>query len=186
MTKTIYLQAAIAAMVPAIVALDQECLGGFWSASAYLAEIERDHSQMLVISNQAEILGFVCAWSVLEEAHLIMLVVAPSDRRRGLGKAMVWAILAWARAHGSEWVTLEVRKSNLQAIRLYQFFGFGILGERRNYYQNPPEDALILWRKEIQTLGFYQALVSWHSHIHGHLRAHQLELVAGVEWLQGF
>lgn len=163
-------------MIPEIVALDQICLGGFWSAAAYLAEIEREQGQMLILSSQTRILGYVCAWSVLEEAHLIMLVVAPNDRRRGLGKALVWAILNWAKNHGSEWVTLEVRESNLGAIKLYQFFGFNILGERRNYYQNPPENALILWRSGIQTSNFTEELASWYSQICSSLASHQIQL----------
>jgi ribosomal-protein-alanine N-acetyltransferase len=78
------------------------------------------------------------------EWELENIAVLPEFRRRGLGRELLSALLKHARLQGAERILLEVRESNLAAIRLYQAAGFQQRGRRREYYLNPAEDALIL------------------------------------------
>jgi ribosomal-protein-alanine N-acetyltransferase len=78
------------------------------------------------------------------EWELENIAVLPEFRRRGLGRLLLSALLKHARLQGAERIFLEVRESNLEAIRLYEAAGFQQLGLRREYYLNPIEDALTL------------------------------------------
>jgi ribosomal-protein-alanine N-acetyltransferase len=78
------------------------------------------------------------------EWELENIAVLPEYRRRGLARRLLSALLKQARLQGAERIFLEVRESNLAAIRLYEAAGFQQLGRRREYYLNPTEDALTL------------------------------------------
>jgi [ribosomal protein S18]-alanine N-acetyltransferase len=88
-------------------------------------------------------IGFLVAQCGSPEWELENIAVLPAFRRRGVGVALLSALLAEARARRAERVLLEVRVSNRSAIRLYTQGGFQLLARRRDYYQNPAEDAFI-------------------------------------------
>jgi ribosomal-protein-alanine acetyltransferase len=92
----------------------------------------------------AQIVGFVIARCADDEWEIENVVVAPEQRRRGLGSAMVRELVQEARRSGAGAVLLEVRESNAAARRLYEKIGFNEIGRRPDYYRNPPEDALQL------------------------------------------
>ncbi|GAB4136481.1 MAG: hypothetical protein Fur0046_10030 [Cyanobacteria bacterium J069] len=98
---------------------------------------------------------------ILEEAHVTILAVQPQMRGRGLGQLLLTALMQAAWQREMSWATLEVRASNQQAIALYRKFGFAEVGLRPRYYQNPTEDALILWRKGLQNQEFGETLRMW-------------------------
>jgi ribosomal-protein-alanine N-acetyltransferase len=87
-------------------------------------------------------LGFLLAWSVADELHLLELATHPAGRRRGFARTLLSALLAYAREQQKRLVLLEVRRSNLAAITLYERFGFETTGVRRGYYSDTAEDAL--------------------------------------------
>jgi ribosomal-protein-alanine N-acetyltransferase len=91
--------------------------------------------------------GFCAFWRVAEQLHINNLAVLPELRGQGLGTQLLDAIVAEAEHLGAEMLTLEVRRSNEPARRLYERSGFHQEGVRKNYYSNPIEDALILSRK---------------------------------------
>jgi ribosomal-protein-alanine N-acetyltransferase len=107
------------------------------------------------------LIGLACLWAILGEGHITMLGIHPNYQGRGLGKTLLYSLLKLAHQRQLEWATLEVRASNLVAISLYQKFGFKAAGRRRGYYQEPEEDALILWRSGLQQPEFEQDLVKW-------------------------
>ncbi|MGG6295220.1 ribosomal protein S18-alanine N-acetyltransferase [Leptolyngbya sp. AN02str] len=102
-----------------------------------------------------------CLWMILEEAHITILMVDPVYRGQGLGQAMLWSLLGAGQQQGMSWATLEVRPSNTAAIALYQKFGFQSVGTRKRYYQNPEEDALILWNNSLKRPDFDTTLAQW-------------------------
>jgi [ribosomal protein S18]-alanine N-acetyltransferase len=91
-------------------------------------------------------LGFLVAWHVVDELHVLNVATSPQVRRRGIGAVLVEAALAFAREHGVRLVLLEVRRSNEPAIRLYEKFGFVVSGVRERYYADNDEDALEMQR----------------------------------------
>ncbi len=149
-----------------IQAIDQAGLGNFWSLSAYEREMASPHSVLLgAIADGKLLLGFGCLWRVAEEAHITLLVVHPHYQGQGLGKYLLWGLLQEAVHRRAEWAVLEVRESNYSALQLYRYFGFETIGQRKNYYQDTGESALVLWRKGLLEAEFISQLATWQREI---------------------
>ncbi|MDO8679997.1 MAG: ribosomal protein S18-alanine N-acetyltransferase [Acidobacteriota bacterium] len=88
--------------------------------------------------------GFCAFWRVAEQIHINNLAIRPELRGQRLGSRLLQAVIAEATRLGASHATLEVRRSNLAAIRLYEQAGFSQAGVRPNYYTKPIEDALVL------------------------------------------
>jgi ribosomal-protein-alanine N-acetyltransferase len=88
--------------------------------------------------------GFIVARQVASDLEILNFAVAPETRRRGVGEALLNAALAWGATFAAEKTFLEVRVSNLAAIRFYERHGFEVTGRRPHYYTAPIEDALVL------------------------------------------
>lgn len=86
--------------------------------------------------------AFLLAWSVADELHLLDMGTHPAARRKGHARALLDELLRVARAERKRLILLEVRRSNLPAIALYESVGFGTMNVRRGYYSDTGEDAL--------------------------------------------
>ena len=151
-----------------MVALDRSSLGGIWTLSGYERELNSPNSELLILSlpsNQETIIGLACFWAILEEAHITLLAIYPDYQRQGLGKLLLYKLLEKAVQRQLERATLEVAVSNQSAIALYEHFGFRIAGERKNYYSQTGESALIFWRNDLQTVAFREQLSKWRQEI---------------------
>jgi ribosomal-protein-alanine N-acetyltransferase len=98
------------------------------------------------------IVGYCSVWLIFEELHINTLAIHPDWRRAGLASGLIRHVLADAVRQGAEKATLEVRRSNEAARRLYERFGFETTAVRTSYYRDPVEDALILWRHRLAEL----------------------------------
>jgi [ribosomal protein S18]-alanine N-acetyltransferase len=169
--KVLELKTLEADQLEAVVELDRRSLGGMWTIEGYRREMDSPNSDLFILQQISQsvipqpILGVGCVWAILDEAHITTLAIDPTMQRQGWGSVMLHALLGAARRRELEWATLEVRVSNLGAIALYQRFGFEAVGERKKYYQNPEENALILWRKGLQRSEFGQRLADWEQEI---------------------
>lgn len=101
----------------------------------------------LVALDGETVAGYVGSQTVLDETDMMNVAVHPDFRRKGVARGLILALIGELKQRGSHCLTLEVRASNAPARTLYESLGFAHVGTRRNYYQNPKEDALIL-RKE--------------------------------------
>ena len=117
-----------------------------WSRDMYLSDLaNKDISHMFVArEDMGRVIGFCAFWHVLDELHINNLAVAPASRRGGVASALLAKVLGDGAARGAKRVTLEVRRSNEAAQRLYERFGFTVAGVRMGYYSQPVEDALVL------------------------------------------
>ena len=100
-----------------------------------------------VAEQDGGVVGFVCFRVVGEDAELLNLAVLPPFRRQGIGVLLVQQMLREVAEKGAKRIFLEVRDSNLPALRLYEHLGFETVGRRPGYYTNPPADALVLQRR---------------------------------------
>lgn len=131
--------------LPAILRLEQICFDDPWPPPLLVEELERDaRRRPLVVVDRGEVAGFLMAWIVADEYHVVNLAVDPARRRRGLAARLLAAGLDEAVAGGCRLATLEVRVSNAGAIAFYEGAGFAAVGRRRAYYADNGEDALIL------------------------------------------
>jgi ribosomal-protein-alanine N-acetyltransferase len=174
--RPLRLQLATTAQLQAIYHLDQECLGGMWSLNTYLQELENPNSRVICLVHDTAVLGFGCLWTILEESHITLLAVAPTHQRQGFGRLLVWGLLEAARANQSEWATLEVRRSNISALKVYEYFGFRTIGTRKAYYPDG-EDALILWCKGLHQPEFSPQLAQWRQKLQDQLAITGWEII---------
>ncbi|MFN3927896.1 MAG: ribosomal protein S18-alanine N-acetyltransferase [Pseudanabaenaceae cyanobacterium] len=158
------------ALLPQIKAIDRAGLGDFWSLASYEQELTNPNSYLIGAITAAKLLGFGCLWRIVEEAHITVLVVHPDYQGQGIGKLLVWGLLAQAHYTGAEWAVLEVEEFNQTAIKLYEYFDFTEVGRRQNYYQHTGASALVMWRKGLQSDLFPGRLQEWWGAITEKLR----------------
>jgi ribosomal-protein-alanine N-acetyltransferase len=116
-----------------------------WSRGAFRYELTQNRvARSLVVRLGRELAGYLCLWEIGHEIHITNLAVRPALRRRGVARALLGHVLAGARRDGIELVFLEVRPTNLQAVSLYESFGFRVIGRRKGYYFDTGEDALVM------------------------------------------
>jgi ribosomal-protein-alanine N-acetyltransferase len=132
-----------------ILDVDAACFSRPWSAISFRSLIAADHVVFLVAEireggGAADVVGHGTLMRMADEAELATLAVAPEQRGRGIGGELLDRLLRAALDMGVRSVFLEVRASNEGAIALYRVRGFRHVGVRRQYYDRPPEDALVL------------------------------------------
>ena len=128
-----------------IAALEAATFSLPWDEASIRAELENPLALWLVAEGErGTVLGYVGSQSCFEDADILNVAVVPAARRRGIAAALMTELEARLAPKGVERITLEVRASNLPAIRLYEGLGYGQVGLRKNYYEKPREDALIL------------------------------------------
>lgn len=134
-----------AAHIPALAAVERACFAVPWTQAGLRAELASSTAVFRVaVDGAGAVLGYGGMQFVCGEGYLDNVAVAPQHRGKGVGTAVVAALLGYARAHGGAFVTLEVRPSNAPALALYRGLGFVQAGRRRNFYSRPTEDALLL------------------------------------------
>ncbi len=116
-----------------------------WSADSLL-EAASGGMKVWVAELSREVSGFLAGRRAADEFEILNLAVLRANRRRGIASRLLDAALRWSRGAGSKRVLLEVRATNEAAILFYVRFGFTACGRRSQYYQNPPEDALLFAR----------------------------------------
>ena len=134
--------------VSAIAELEKLCFSDPWSETSIASEVDNRLSYWLVAEVDGIVAGYVGSQTVLDAADMMNLAVSPDYRRRGIGQALVNALVEHLQQNKVIALLLEVRVSNAPAIALYESLGFEQVGRRPKYYHNPREDALIM-RKEL-------------------------------------
>jgi ribosomal-protein-alanine N-acetyltransferase len=129
-----------------VLAIEQASFNNPTTREWYEGELKRSDVCFIFVQRTSthRVAGFCAFWKVADEIHINNLAVLPELRGKGLGSELLTAILSEARRMGAPRATLEVRRSNEAALRLYAKAGFRQAGVRRDYYTQPVEDALLL------------------------------------------
>jgi ribosomal-protein-alanine N-acetyltransferase len=135
-----------------VLSIEEAAFTNPWTRAMYLAELENHGISYCYLARDSEhrAVGFCSFWRVLDELHINNLAVLPDLRRSGVGSMLLAFVLNKGVELGARRATLEVRRSNDAARVLYERFGFSIAGVRTAYYSKPVEDALVLWRDDLQ------------------------------------
>ena len=137
-----------ASHLDALAQIEQECFSLPWSRAMLEEELYNDCAAFLVAEDEkGTVLGYAGLQVVLDEGYIANVVVRSGYRRRHIAQQLLDVYLRFAQAHRLAFLTLEVRPSNTAAVALYRKYGFIEEGRRRNYYQRPREDALIMTRR---------------------------------------
>lgn len=138
---------ACEADLDALEELENQCFSLPWTRGQLRAELPDERHEFLVAVDAAgNVLGYIGMMTVLDEGYISNVAVSPAYRRGGIGRALVREMLGRAAARELAFVTLEVRAHNESAIALYAGEGFERVGLRRDYYERPREDALLMTR----------------------------------------
>ena len=131
--------------LPQLTALERICFPADpWSESVYQAALDNPAVAILLAQGEdGTLLGYAVLSTVLDEGNLDNIAVAPEARRQGIADALLSALTAFGREHLA-CLMLEVRASNAPAIALYEKHGFAAVGRRKNYYDAPREDAILM------------------------------------------
>lgn len=135
---------ALAADIPAVAALERAEFPDGADEEMLTRLLNTDGGVILVAEEGETLLGYVWVRFVLDEGDIGNVAVAPDVRRRGIGAALLKALFAESERRGAVVLQLEVRESNLAARRLYEKNGFETVGKRKNYYEKPAEDAILM------------------------------------------
>lgn len=118
-----------------------------WSRSMFASELAKPSSLSLAaIADSGDLVGYLVLSRYVDAWHVMNVAVDPAWRRQGIAAALLERLLADTSGDAERGHTLEVRVSNLAAVRLYERFGFRSSGIRRGYYTDNREDALVMWR----------------------------------------
>lgn len=133
--------------VPEIAEIEREVFGDPWSPDSFLAEVERNPEigwPVVVRDESGPVLAYAVVWFIVDEIHIGNIAVRAKGQGRGVGRALLAAVLEEGARRGMTYATLEVRPSNARALALYESFGFRRVALRKQYYRNNREDALVL------------------------------------------
>ena len=122
-----------------------------WPVNAFRHELTQNKNARYIVAREGDrIVGYAGLWLMVDEAHITTFAVHPDLRRRRIGERLLVRIFEMAQALDAEWLTLEVRASNLAAQKLYEKYGFRPAGIRRRYYSDNNEDAIIMWTERLR------------------------------------
>jgi ribosomal-protein-alanine N-acetyltransferase len=130
--------------LPSVVAIERLSFSTPWSETSFLDEIYKHHSTAKVSVAGERVVGYICANQIADEGHILNLAVHPDFRRKGIANTLVKNIIEELKENACRFLYLEVRASNNAARKLYEGFGFSVVGARKAYYTEPKEDAVIM------------------------------------------
>jgi ribosomal-protein-alanine N-acetyltransferase len=116
-----------------------------WSAQSFLDSLKNPNTIYLIAKEGGEIVGYIGIWISFGEGEITNVAVSPDWRGKGIGSALLSEARKVSLAEGVEALVLEVRVSTHAAVRLYEKHGFRSVGIRPDFYDEPREDAIIMW-----------------------------------------
>ncbi|MDY3691086.1 MAG: ribosomal protein S18-alanine N-acetyltransferase [Dysosmobacter sp.] len=131
-----------------IAELERICFSTPWSRNMLAEELDNACSAFLVAEDDAgKVVGYAGLQVILDEGYITNVAVRPECRRNGIAGKLLQVFLDFGQANHLAFLTLEVRASNYDAIALYGSRGFRSVGRRKNYYEHPREDAIIMTKE---------------------------------------
>ena len=133
-------------ILPQIQKIEQQSFSVPWTETMLRLQLEPDSHIFLTAESEGDVIGYIGMMFVLDEGYISNVAVHPLWRRRGVADALLSALEERARKKMLSFLTLEVRESNAPAIALYAKHSFRAVGRRKNYYEKPAEDAILMTR----------------------------------------
>ena len=124
--------------------LERLCFSLPWTREQLMGQLPDADHEFLLAEYDGAVTGYIGMMCVLDEGYISNVAVSPDYRRRGIGRLLVSEMLSRAEKKKLSFATLEVREHNESAIALYASAGFCPVGRRKNYYERPREDALLM------------------------------------------
>jgi ribosomal-protein-alanine N-acetyltransferase len=136
--------------VSEVCLIEQEIFSDPWSKEDFMSAICAPNNGYLVVVVDDKIVGYCGYWGIAGEGYIYNVAVKKEYRQQQIGYFMLQKMINDSKEEGIGSFTLEVRSSNIAAIRLYEALGFVAAGTRKDFYSKPKEDAVIMWLNTIQ------------------------------------
>lgn len=130
--------------ISAVAYLEEECFSVPWSENALKEELENEQAFFLVCLKDDEVAGYIGIIDICGECNITNVAVSEKFRNQGVASALIKKAIDDAVGRNSDFITLEVRKTNTPALNLYLKHGFKKVGERKNFYSHPTENAVLM------------------------------------------
>jgi [ribosomal protein S18]-alanine N-acetyltransferase len=127
-----------------VLAIERASFAGPWSRDMFLEEMDNRNARLMVFRLEGKIIGYICFWMIMDEAHLLNIAVHPEHRGCGHGRAIMAYLESVCVQEGLNRLLLEVGRRNDPARRLYKKLGFSSIGFRKQYYAAIKDDALVM------------------------------------------
>lgn len=146
--KSVRIVPMTSAHLDEVADLERVCFSTPWSRNMLAEELDNACSAFLVaLDDDDSVVGYAGLLVIADEGYITNVAVRPESRRDGVAGQLLDVFLKFAEANQLAFLTLEVRESNYAAIALYGSRGFRAVGRRKNYYEHPKEDAIIMTRE---------------------------------------
>ena len=133
-----------------VCVIEEETFSEPWSREDFLSSMKEPNNEYLIAKMEDTLVGYCGYWGIAGEGYIYNVAVRKEYRQQNIGYQLLNALIERACMKGIASLTLEVRISNIGAIRLYEKLGFVHAGVRKDFYTKPKEDAIIMWWKRIQ------------------------------------
>lgn len=130
--------------IPSVITIEKMSFSLPWSEISFTKELYKPRSIPKVAVLNDIVVGYMCIDYVMDEGHILNLAVHPDYRKMGIAASLVEEAIEELKLKACRFIYLEVRASNYAAKKLYKSFGFSVVGNRKNYYVAPVEDAVIM------------------------------------------
>ena len=130
--------------IPKVAEIDKNALPENWSEKNYNESLENPNYHIWVAKLDDKIVGFISMYCASGEGYICNIAVEKSHRKRGIGTALLSEAIRYSKRKNLEFLTLEVRESNIGAVKFYEKLEFAKIGIRKNFYSNPTENAVIM------------------------------------------
>ncbi|KPU43625.1 mycothiol acetyltransferase [Oxobacter pfennigii] len=136
--------------IPEIMVIENLSFAVPWSAESFITEVQNNRAARYVVAKDTDkVIGYGGMWIILDESHITNIAVHPDYRGKGIGNLILKAMIEMAKQENIIAMTLEVRRTNYIAQRLYEKYGFVSVGIRPKYYEDNNEDAIIMWKNNV-------------------------------------
>lgn len=131
--------------IPQVVEIEKQSFSLPWSEAAFLESFSYEHAMFLAAVDKSKVVGYIGMYKVLNEGDITNIAVSPEYRGMGIGLSLMNSLKELARQKNIDNLILEVRESNHTAIHLYEKVGFRRAGIRKNFYEKPVENAIVMY-----------------------------------------
>ena len=133
--------------IKAVAEIERECFSSPWSENALREELGNENARFFVAENKNEILGYCGMHVIFGECYITNVAVKEKHRGQGIATALMRKLEEVMINENGDFITLEVRESNFNAISLYEKLGYKKVGTRKNFYSNPAENAILMTKQ---------------------------------------
>ncbi len=127
--------------------IEKECFSTPWTEKGLYDELSNPHARFYVAIVGGAVAGYIGAHNIVGEVYITNVAVSNTFRRKGVAESLVGHLLSVSETENADFVTLEVRESNLPARSLYEKMDFEVVGNRKDFYEQPRENAILMTKK---------------------------------------